>query len=95
MFPSSARTFRQPDIASVAFRFLGDIPVPSPHLHAALFKRRAGQCFPADDTLEFGVLVGGTASLDAICFAQYAGLCTSSRLLLYSTLLYSEGHLIL
>ena len=66
---SIATTIRQLGIASVAFRFLRDISVPSPHLHAARVKRRACQCFAADDTLHLGVVVSGPASADAMCFA--------------------------
>ena len=66
MFRSIATTIRQLGEASVAFRFLADIPVPSPHLETVGIERRAWQCFAADDTLHFGVVVGGPASFQAM-----------------------------
>ena len=72
VFRSIAATTRQLRIASLALRHPRHISVPSPHLHAARVKRRACQCFAADDTLHFRVVVSGPASSDAMCFAQYA-----------------------
>ena len=72
VFRSIATAIRHLRKASVAFRFLADVSVSSPHLQAVRVKRRACQCFAADDTLHFGVVVSGPASSDAMCFAQYA-----------------------
>ena len=90
LFLSISHTLRQLGRASLAFRILCDIPVPSPHLHAARVKRRACQCFAADDTLHFGIVVGGVrpvtsapTSFDAMC-------CTCrTSIQLYTTLFYS------
>ena len=86
LFRSIATTIRHLGRASIAFRFLADVFVPSPHIQTVGVECRACQCFPADDTLHFGVVVSGPASCDAMCFAQYACLCASTRL--YFTLLY-------
>ena len=66
LFRSIATTIRQLGRASIAFRFLADIPIPFPHIETVGIERRACQCFAADDTLHFGVVVGGPASFDAI-----------------------------
>ena len=66
MFRSIATTIRQLGEASVAFRILCDIPVPSPHTETVGVECRAWQCFAAGDTLHFGVVVGGPASFEAM-----------------------------
>ena len=72
IFLSISHTLRQLGRASIAFRFFCDILVPSPHIETVGVECRACQCFPADDALHFGVVVGGPASCDAMCFAQCA-----------------------
>ena len=65
LFLSIATTIRHLGTASVACRILCDIPVPSPHIDTVGIERRACQCFAADDTLHFGVLVGGVRPVNS------------------------------
>ena len=86
VFRSIATTIRQLGIASVAFRNPGDIPVLSPRLHAARVKRRACQCFAADDTLHFGVLVGGVRPVNS---GPTSVAAFRTSIPFYTTLVYS------
>ena len=53
-----SHTLRQLRIASVAFRILCDIPIPSSHTETVGVECRACQCFATDHTLHFSILFG-------------------------------------
>ena len=90
VFLSISHTLRQLGRASLAFRILCDIPVPSPHLHAARVKRRACQCFATETTLHFGVVVGGVRPVNSGPTSFEAMCCTCrTSTPLYTTLFYS------
>ena len=59
LFLSISHTLRQLGPASVAFRFVCDILVPSPHIEALGIKCLARHFFATDHTLHFCILLGG------------------------------------